>query len=322
MSALASDPDDGEFAPYPADYLSEAQLTQLLRPINAQRVSKANGFEHVQGYDVRAHLIRIFGFARFDVEVLACHLVFESESESESKAGRAVWTVCYLARVQIKVRSAAGHRLASYSDVATGDATNQPSRADAHDMAAKTAATTALKRAAVNLGDQFGLSLYNKGSLAPLVRGTLVDQPAPAAEETAAVDEHITTPLAPETAVAEDEREYSTPAPRGPVTPPETDEAGDARAAAAVVAAAIPGATAEPPTDPWEWVLAELDKALQSPPEQARAQLGHIMEIAVRHRLRTRRLPETNETLGATLTRRMAQARAAEMAKQSRQDQA
>jgi hypothetical protein len=37
-------------------------------------------------------------------------------------------------------------------------------------MAIKTAETQALKRCAINLGDQFGLSLYRNGSTAPLVR--------------------------------------------------------------------------------------------------------------------------------------------------------
>ena len=41
---------------------------------------------------------------------------------------------------------------------------------DAHDMALKTAESGALKRAATNLGDQFGLSLYNDGSMLPLVK--------------------------------------------------------------------------------------------------------------------------------------------------------
>ena len=40
-------------------------------------------------------------------------------------------------------------------------------------MAVKTAESDALKRAAINLGDQFGLSLYNNGSTAPVVTQTL-----------------------------------------------------------------------------------------------------------------------------------------------------
>ena len=54
--------------------------------------------------------------------------------------------------------------------MATGSANNLPSRGDAHDFAIKNADSYALKRAAKDLGDQFGLSLYNKGSLEPVVR--------------------------------------------------------------------------------------------------------------------------------------------------------
>ena len=51
----------------------------------------------------------------------------------------------------------------SYTEWAAGDATN-PTLADAHDQAIKTAESQAFKRCAVNLGDQFGLSLYKNGS--------------------------------------------------------------------------------------------------------------------------------------------------------------
>jgi hypothetical protein len=42
-------------------------------------------------------------------------------------------------------------------------------------MAIKTAESDALKRAAINLGTQFGLSLYNNGSLRDVVVQTLDD---------------------------------------------------------------------------------------------------------------------------------------------------
>jgi hypothetical protein len=41
-------------------------------------------------------------------------------------------------------------------------------------MAIKTAESQAFKRAAINLGDQFGLGLYNGGSTASTVKDTLV----------------------------------------------------------------------------------------------------------------------------------------------------
>lgn len=50
-------------------------------------------------------------------------------------------------------------------------------------MAVKTAESDALKRAAINLGTQFGLSLYNDGSLADVVHTTLDKADAPAAEK-------------------------------------------------------------------------------------------------------------------------------------------
>jgi hypothetical protein len=50
---------------------------------------------------------------------------------------------------------------------------NLPDVGEAHDMAVKTGESDAFKRAAINLGDNFGLSLYNNGSPAPVVRATL-----------------------------------------------------------------------------------------------------------------------------------------------------
>ena len=43
-----------------------------------------------------------------------------------------------------------------------------------HDNAVKTAASDALKRCAINLGTQFGLSLYDDGRTTDVVKGTLV----------------------------------------------------------------------------------------------------------------------------------------------------
>jgi hypothetical protein len=45
---------------------------------------------------------------------------------------------------------------------------------DLHDNAIKTAASDGLKRCAINLGTQFGLSLYDNGSRTDVVKMTLV----------------------------------------------------------------------------------------------------------------------------------------------------
>lgn len=145
------------------------QVEQLLKPINPARVSAdGKGHAHLPQQDVIAHLIRVFGFGAFDVEVLSCEPVFEHERQD--KPGR--YDVCYRARVRLTVRNPAGETVCVYDDGATATAQNQ-ARGDAHDLAMKSALSGAKKRAAIHLGDQFGLSLYNGGSTNATVIRTL-----------------------------------------------------------------------------------------------------------------------------------------------------
>jgi len=95
-------------------------------------------------------------------------LLFEVSEENPKKPGAVRWSVGYRAQVTVTVGGA------TYTEWAAGDAIN-PVRGDAHDMAIKTAESQAFKRCAVNLGDQFGLSLYNNGSFAATV-GDVVGQ--------------------------------------------------------------------------------------------------------------------------------------------------
>lgn len=156
--------------------LSLKQITQLLKPIHKNRVLRdGKGHAHVSQQDVTAHLIRVFGFCNFDVEVLNAGVVFE-ENSLDKKTGEPNpirWDVCYRAMVRLTVKDPDGVELAHYEDGSTATAQNQ-TRGDAHDLAYKSAISLSKKRAAINLGDQFGLSLYNKGQLSALVMGTLV----------------------------------------------------------------------------------------------------------------------------------------------------
>lgn len=162
----------------PPDYLTGEQINQLLRPINPRRVGHRDGMSHLEAYDVRAHLNRLFGFARWSADVLDVWCLFEDLHQVE-RGGRTkdVVSVGYRARLCLAIHSPSGEQLATYTEVATGDANNFPvtKRADAHDFAVKTAESQALKRCAINLGDQFGLSLYRQGSTDPLVMATLVN---------------------------------------------------------------------------------------------------------------------------------------------------
>lgn len=145
--------------------LTPGQIDYLLRPINPARVAITDGQSYVPQQDVRAHLTRIFGFGRWSMHVLESAMIFEepvtwTKNGQEKSGYDALWR----ATVRLEIRDQHGAHLATYEDAATGDAQHQ-TRLAAHDLALKSAVSTALKRAATCLGDQFGLSLYNKGSL-------------------------------------------------------------------------------------------------------------------------------------------------------------
>ena len=147
--------------------LNIKQQQELLKPISASRIASRQGgggksLSYLEAWDVKAHLIRVFGFGRWSANVLQAELAFEEQNE------KGQWNVGYKVLLELRIYDLP----CSYTEAAIGSATLSH-RGEAHDMAIKTAESDALKRAAINLGDQFGLSLYNAGSLKPVVGGTL-----------------------------------------------------------------------------------------------------------------------------------------------------
>jgi DNA recombination protein Rad52 len=146
--------------------ITARQQEILLKGINGDRIAQRKGgggrsLSYLEAWDVKAHMNRIFGFLNWSADVSTAELAYEDNSD-----GR--WNVAYKVILTLRVNGA------SYTEAAVGSAT-LPSRGEAHDMAIKTAESDAFKRAAINLGDQFGLSLYNNGSTAPVVKQTLVE---------------------------------------------------------------------------------------------------------------------------------------------------
>lgn len=374
-----------------SDYLTDAQIAQLLKAIRPERVGKdAKGMSHVEAYEIRAHLNRIFGFGRWDEVISDQRVIFEHgfEDGKTDKYDQPTmrWTACWYAHCTLTLRSPSGQILATYGEGATGDATNLPSRADAHDMAAKTAASQALKRCAMNLGDQFGLSLYNKGSMRPLVKGLIWPVPETEAGE---VDAHLSSPLAPERAeqngesrreasslpaskaptgvqapsaagggepvldepatavedvpadewtaeqeaalVAQAEAEQAagptvpdaaTPSPAASEEPASVPaEAPDPTAASAAgePAASAPepetasdaGAADEDPEAVWEEIVGGVAVIRMSSPEEGLQLLHQWLELSVLHRFQARRFPDSEKSMGTTLTELMRDARVA-----------
>lgn len=185
--------------------LTEQQVGFLLQPISGNRVRNLRGMSHLEAWDVRRQLIRIFGFEGFTVETLSLELAHERGEQRKKKNSNdtyTAWTIVYRAQVRLTVRDVNGQPIAVFEDAAAGDAVNQPSVGDAHDLAMKTALSQALKRCAVNLGDQFGLSLYNDGSRDAVVMRSLAYMGEP-------VRESEDTPVQPE------------PTPQSPTAVPE-----------------------------------------------------------------------------------------------------
>ena len=145
--------------------INQKQYEQLLKPLNESRVAKrgqaGRQLSYLESWDVKAHLIRIFGFGGWSWNVITAELAFEEKGEKN-------WAVGYKVIGELLVPDLR----CSHTEAAVGSA-QLPQRGEAHDMAVKTAESDALKRAAINLGTQFGLSLYNNGSMRDVVVQTL-----------------------------------------------------------------------------------------------------------------------------------------------------
>jgi Rad52/22 family double-strand break repair protein len=187
---------------------SQAQIEQLLRPINPVRVlTDGKGFSHVSQQDILAHLTRIFGFGNFDIDIKNVELVFEMPSAKPER-----FNVCYKALVRLTVRNERGDEVCHFENGSMETSQGQ-TRGDGHDLAYKSAISLSIKRAAIALGDQFGLSLYNKGQMSALVRSTLVGLPV-----TEAVD--VQEGVAKQVSLGNDETEAPTEAPTTPQIAP------------------------------------------------------------------------------------------------------
>lgn len=172
---MTSEPNPTNPHPYG---LTEEQRKMLFLGLTPGRVHRDDaGHSHVQAWDDRRWMNRIFGFGGWSTRETSLTLIHERFHEN--KDGRDSVTVIYRCSVVLEVKDIHGNILGEYHGSAVGQAPSFPTWkiADAHDMAIKTADSQAFKRACVNLGDTFGLSLYNKGSEDPQVQNSVAYGP-------------------------------------------------------------------------------------------------------------------------------------------------
>lgn len=135
--------------------LSDDQLAKLTEDLSLDRVSfDYDGHAHVEGWDVRASLTRIFGFGMWSEVITERRLVQERQVGDN-------WHVSWAVSILLTCWDQYGTPLGPYEGT-TVETGAMPNMGLAHELARKAAATVALKRAAINLGNQFGLSLYRK----------------------------------------------------------------------------------------------------------------------------------------------------------------
>ena len=249
-------------------YLTDEQVQLLLKPIHPKRVRVRDGMSHVEGYDIRAELSRVFGFCRWSSEVLEQVVLCERETKTkvytdkrtgEQKGGHPAWYVVYRSRIRLQVHAPDG-TLITFHDGSHVGASTHPDFGEAHGNALTNSETYALRRAAINLGDQFGLSLYNKGSLEPIVRWTLV-RPEAGAESTTTDTDDVPQVSAEDTGLAVADGDESTGAEFDSGTPaaPPRENAGSA------------GASQDQWSQSWpDWAL---DQAAKLPDEAAAGKL-------------------------------------------------
>jgi len=124
-----------------------------------------SGYAYLQAWDVRAMLVRVFGYGGFSVECLNVEHIRSEQTEQSGGGNRMNWSITVQAIVRLTIHATG----AIYTEAAVATA-QVPTFGEAYDQAVKSAESDALKRAATNLGTQFGLSLYNDGSTADVVK--------------------------------------------------------------------------------------------------------------------------------------------------------
>ncbi|MFJ4960193.1 Rad52/Rad22 family DNA repair protein [Streptomyces sp. NPDC088739] len=146
--------------------LSKEQRDALEAELNAARIAYDDrGNAHIPGWDVRATLTRIFGFGMWSEEITERRLVQDQKYTPDGH-----WHVSWLVSIRLTCWDPYGTPLGPYEGISI-DTVTQGNRGACHELAVKSAATTALKRAAINLGQQFGLSLYRKSGGNPAPKG-------------------------------------------------------------------------------------------------------------------------------------------------------
>lgn len=154
--------------------LTTQQIERLLHGVGQPRVAETRGMAYIPQHEVRAELTRVFGFGNWDTVVHDVTLLYEEQRQGTGQnKDKMYWFAGYRCAVTLRIRDYDGNPIAEFTEYHAEENAPQPNRGEAHALALTACESYALRRAAIGLGDRFGLSLYNFGSTAPMVKGTL-----------------------------------------------------------------------------------------------------------------------------------------------------
>lgn len=164
------------------------QLNLLMSNLDPGRVSNrtqgGSKLSYVEAHDIKAMLIRVFGYANFSSDLVAGRIlkleeIQVQETTWDNAAKKKVpinnpdgspkmklqWRAVAEATVRLTIHATG----ATYTEMAVSSQ-NGIDPGEVADFAIKTAESDAFKRCAIFLGTQFGLSLYAKGQTADTVQ--------------------------------------------------------------------------------------------------------------------------------------------------------
>lgn len=156
--------------------LDEQVVEMLRKPLDAERVITGSagplrGVRYLEGHDVIRTANEIFGFGRWQFEILQLPVMIEEGTQGQNQTFYQVWMVHGRLTVD---------GCLSVEDIGTNTRNGQGS--NGLEMAIKGAVTDCLKRCFKMFGDQFGLVLYDKLGTSSSAHGVIEDVPEVPAE--------------------------------------------------------------------------------------------------------------------------------------------
>lgn len=160
--------------------LTTKQIMRMLSPRPAGAFEAKQGLNYIPTHEVKAELSRIFGPGNWDHTIHDVTLLYQREV-TEGQPGfprngkaSAYYIVGYRVACTLRIRDYEGNPVAETTEYHAEENAPQPNMGEAHALALTSAESYALRRAALDFGDAFGLHLYDNGSTAPLIKGTLM----------------------------------------------------------------------------------------------------------------------------------------------------